>query len=184
MFTLDEVRGFAKELQIPCVIPLVKVTKAKLKPTEVYAALREKSKPSFLLESAIVGEKIARYSFLGGNPDKIIRIKDGILSVNGEESKLEGNPASALREVIGNCNVYKDNLPKFFGGLLGYFSYDTVRYFEDIGDSTKDDLDHDDARFMFIKDLVVFDHWRGEMQLVSNLIIDEESKIPTLSLTA
>lgn len=177
MFTLEEVLELTAELKIPCIVPMVKVKDAELKPTDIYAALREKSKYSFLLESAIVGEKIARYSFLGGNPEKIIRIKDGILSVNGEESALKGNPASGLRDFIGSYNVYKDNLPKFFGGLLGYFAYDTVRYFEDIGESTEDGLGHDDAVFMFVKDLVVFDHWRDEMLLISNLIIDDESKI-------
>ena len=177
MFTLDEVSKIASELETPCVVPLVKIKEARLKPTDVFAAFREKSKHSFLLESAIVGEKIARYSFLGGSPEKIIKIKNRKISANGEESDLKGNPVSVLRDFIGSYNVPKDGLPKFFGGLLGYFSYDTVRYFEDIGDSTTDDLGHDDATFMFVKDLVVFDHWRGEMQLISNLVIGDESKI-------
>jgi anthranilate synthase component 1 len=177
LFTVDEVRDLTAKLETPCIIPLVKVTEAKLRPTDVYAALREKSESSFLLESAIVGEKIARYSFLGGNPEKIISIKDGVLFVNGKESKLNGNPASALRDFIGTYSVYKDSLPKFFGGLLGYFAYDTARYFEDIDGSTKDDLGHDDARFMFVKDLVVFDHWRDEMLLISNLIIEDGTQI-------
>ncbi|MBU2560168.1 anthranilate synthase component I, partial [archaeon] len=161
----------------PCIIPLVRVKDAKLRPTDVYAAIKEKSKHSFLLESAIVGEKIARYSFLGGSPEKIIKIKDGKIAVNGNESELKGNPASALRDFIGDYNIHKDHLPKFFGGLLGYFAYDTVRYFEDIGEDTTDDLGHDDAAFMFVKELVVFDHWRSEMLLVSNLIIEDESRI-------
>jgi anthranilate synthase component 1 len=177
LLTLDEVRKLAGELETPCIIPLVRVRDAKLRPTDVYAAIREKSRNSFFLESAIVGEKIARYSFLGGSPEKIIKIKDGKIAVNGNTSELKGNPASALRDFIGDYNIHKDSLPKFFGGLLGYFAYDTARYFEDIGDSTKDDLGHDDAAFMFVKDLVVFDHWRGEMLLVSNMIIEDESRI-------
>ncbi len=181
MFTVEEVVELAAELTTPCIVPLVKVKDANVRPTDVYAALRESSEHSFLLESAIVGEKIARYSFLGGNPKKIIRIKDGILSVNGKESSLKGNPASGLRDLVEyyhtGYNVYKDGLPKFFGGLLGYFAYDIARYLEDIGLSTTDDLGHDDARFMLVEDLVVFDHWRDEMLLISNLIIDNESEI-------
>jgi anthranilate synthase component 1 len=84
---------------------------------------------------------------------------------------------SNLRGFLGSYNVYGDSLPKFFGGLLGYFAYDTVRYFEDIGEDTTDDLGHDDARFMFVKDLVVFDHWRSELLLISNLTIEDENEI-------
>lgn len=177
MFTVEKVRELVAELTTPCIIPLVKVKKADMMPIDIYAALREKSDHSFLLESAIIGEKIARYSFLGGKPEKIIIIKDGIMSVNGEESDLKDNPVSGLRDFVGGYSVYKDGMPKFFGGLLGYFSYDVVRYFEDIGTATADDLGHNDAVFMFVKDLVVFDHWRGEMLLISNLIIDSESEI-------
>ena len=177
MFTVEEVLELTAELKIPCIIPLVKVKDVELKPTDVYAALKEKSEHSFLLESAIIGEKIARYSFLGGNPEKIIRFGDGVLSVNGKESELKGNPVPELRDFIEGYSVYKNGLPKFFGGLLGYFAYDTVRCFEDIGLDTEDDLGHDDARFMFVKDLVVFDHWRDEVLLISNLIIEDESEI-------
>ena len=181
MFTVEEVVELAAELTTPCIVPLVKVKDANVRPTDVYAALRESSEHSFLLESAIVGEKIARYSFLGGNPEKIIRIKDGVLSIDGKESSLKGNPASGLRDFVEyyrtGYNVYKDGLPKFFGGLLGYFAYDVGRYFEDVGLSTTDDLGHDDARFMLVEDLVVFDHWRDEVLLISNLIIDNESEI-------
>jgi len=177
LFAVEEVLELAAELTTPCIVPLVKVKDADLKPTDIYAALRKKSEHTFLLESAIVGEKIARYSFLGGNPEKMLRIKDGVLSVDGRESSLKDSPASGLRDFIPKYNVYKDGLPKFFGGLLGYFAYDMARYFEDIGLSTTDDLGHDDARFMFVKDLVVFDHWRDEMLLISNLVIDNESEV-------
>ncbi|MEE9564790.1 MAG: anthranilate synthase component I family protein, partial [Candidatus Hydrothermarchaeaceae archaeon] len=177
MFTVEEVLELTAELKIPCIIPLVKVKDVELKPTDVYVALKEKSEHSFLLESAIIGEKIARYSFLGGNPEKIIRVGDGVLSVNGKESELKGNPVPELRDFIAGYSVYKNGLPKFFGGLLGYFAYDTVRCFEDIGLDTEDDLGHDDARFMFVKDLVVFDHWRDEVLLISNLIIKDENEI-------
>ncbi len=177
MLSLDDVSGIVKRLGAPSIIPLVKVKDMKLRPVDVYSTLREKSSQSFLLESAIVGEKIARYSFLGCDPEKIIRIKDGVLFVNGRKSDLKDGPISVLRDFISGYSVYSEGLPKFFGGLLGFFSYDIVRYFEDIGEDTSDDLGHDDARFMFVKDLVVFDHWRGEMLLISNMIIENDEEI-------
>ncbi|MDI6654785.1 MAG: hypothetical protein QME59_02750, partial [Candidatus Hydrothermarchaeota archaeon] len=168
-----EVYDAARRLGFPCVIPLIKVAKSlvKCKPTDVYAALRKSSKYSFLLESAIVGEKIARYSFLGSSPQKIIRLKDG--SINGSAVK---NPMKALGKIL-KYKTQKNKLPRFFGGLLGYFSYDMVRYFEDVGSAAKDDLKQNDAEFMFVKDLIVFDHWREEVLLISNLVLENEKKI-------
>lgn len=168
---LEEVYEAAKNLGFPCVIPLVKVAKFELKPTDVYAALREKSKYSFLLESAIVGEKIARYSFLGNSPQKIMRLKDG--GMNGRKVK---SPMKVLRKIL-KYKTQKNKLPTFSGGLLGYFSYDIVRYFEDVGSSAKDDLKHNDAEFMFVRDLIVFDHWRDEILLISNLLLESEKYI-------
>ncbi|MFH1774059.1 MAG: anthranilate synthase component I [Methanobacteriota archaeon] len=168
-----EVYEAARKLGFPCIIPLVKVAKSlvKCKPADVYAALRKSSKYSFLLESAIVGEKIARYSFLGSSPQKIIRLKDG--SINGSAVK---NPMKALRKIL-KYKTQRNKLPRFFGGLLGYFSYDMVRYFEDIGSAAKDDLKQNDAEFMFVKDLIVFDHWREEVLLISNLVLENEKNI-------
>ncbi len=168
---LEEVYEAAKNLGFPCVIPLVKVAKFELKPTDVYAALRKKSKYSFLLESAIVGEKIARYSFLGNSPQKIMRLKDG--RMNGRKVK---SPMKVLRKIL-KYKTQKNKLPRFSGGLLGYFSYDIVRYFEGIGSSAKDDLKHNDAEFMFVRDLIVFDHWREEILLISNLLLENEKGI-------
>jgi anthranilate synthase component 1 len=172
---LEEVYDIAEGLGFPCIIPLVKVKKKELRPTDVYASLRN-SDYSFLLESAIVGEKIARYSFLGNSPTGVIKVKNGMLSMNGTQRKVEA-PMEELRKVLSGYKVYRDRLPKFFGGLLGYFSYDIVRYFEDIGSSATDDLSQNDAEFMFVKDLIVFDHWRDEILLISNLIIEEEKVI-------
>ncbi len=68
-------------------------------------------------------------------------------------------------------------LPKFFGGLLGYFSYDMVRYLEEIGDSSRDELLQLDAQFFFVKDLFVFDHWRDEILLISNLLLENQEEV-------
>lgn len=174
---LEDVYGIAKELGYPCIIPLIKVLKRELSPTDVYATIREDAKYSFLLESAEIGEKIARYSFLGHNPEKIIKLKDGDLSINGSRIKFDGNPLAPLRSILSGYKIHKSKLPKFFGGLLGYFAYDIVRYFEDIGDSSPDDLKQNDAEFMLVKDLMVFDHWRDEILLISNLFIDGREDI-------
>lgn len=163
--TLDEVKDAADEMGYPCIIPLISVKEEAAAPVDVYGALREGSTHSFLLESAILGEKIARYSFLGRDPLEVIRIHG------------EADPMKVLRSTVPEYKVYKNRLPVFSGGLIGYFSYDIVRHFEDIGEDTVDDLGHKDAEFMFVKDLIVFDHWREEVLLISNLVLESEEDI-------
>lgn len=174
---LEEIYKEAERLGYPCIIPAIKVLKAEIDPASLYANIRKDTKHSFLLESAEIGEKIARYSFMGYDPMKIIRLKDNQLFINGEEKPYKENPLAPLRELLSGYKIYKDKLPKFHGGLLGYFSYDIIRYFEDIGNTSPDTLGQNDAEFMLVKDLIVFDHWRDEILLISNLIIDQEKAV-------
>ncbi len=162
---LKDIYKEAKNLGYPCIIPAIKVMKAEIDPTDLYANIRQDTKYSFLLESAEIGEKIARYSFIGYDPVKTVKLKDNILSINGTEKKVKETPLKSLRELLSGYKIYKDKLPKFHGGLLGYFSYDIIRYFEKIGDTCPDELRQNDAEFMLVKDLVVFDHWRDEILL-------------------
>jgi anthranilate synthase component 1 len=176
--TVEEMKKTASEVGFPCVIPLVRTIRNidKLSPTDVYFQLRKHKGHSFLLESAELGEKVARYSFIGRNPHQVIIIKNGILTIEGKAVETK-NPLMDLEKLISKYKVVGGRLPKFFGGLLGYFSYDMVRYFEDIGNAVRDDLEQDDAEFMFVKDLIAFDHWREEILLISNLLVEDESEV-------
>ncbi|NOZ83027.1 MAG: anthranilate synthase component I [Euryarchaeota archaeon] len=159
---------------MPELVPLVRrLPAANLSPAGVYSVLRER-KPAFLLESAIVGEKIARYSFIGCEPAEVIALKDGRLRMlrSGREERAE-NPLAPLRRYLKLRVSAQEKLPRFFGGLVGFLAYDAVRYFEDIGSSTEDDLQHEDALFMLAKDVVAFDHWREEVLLISSVIAEE-----------
>jgi anthranilate synthase component 1 len=176
-FSLERVYDIAEELGYPCIIPLVRVVRTELEPTDVYASLRKTSKLSFLLESAEIGEKIARYSFLGNSPEKLITLKDGVLNINGEEKSHVVEPMEELRKLLAGYRVYENRLPRFHGGLLGYFSYDLIRYIEKIGENVKDDLKHNDAEFMLVRDLITYDHWRDEVLLISNLMLQSEEEI-------
>ena len=73
---LEDIYKEAQKLGYPCIIPAIKILKEEIDPADLYANIRKKSKHSFLLESAEIGEKIARYSFMGYNPHKIIKIKN------------------------------------------------------------------------------------------------------------
>jgi anthranilate synthase component 1 len=176
--TVEKLRKTASDLGYPCIIPIVRALRnhGELLPTDVYFHLRKDGGHTFLLESAELGEKVARYSFVGSKPEKVIRIKNGEITVNCEKKRSD-DPLTYLANQISRYNVGGEKLPKFFGGLLGYFSYDSVRYFEDIGEFTGDDLNEADAEFIFVKNLCAFDHWRDEILIVSNMILESSDNI-------
>lgn len=171
--TLEEIKKTARKIGAPCIIPVVRIIRNEknLLPAQVYSIIQQKSSTSFLLESAELGEKVARYSFIGGDPHKLITLREGRVEINGKQIQVE-NPLKYLKNLLHSYKRVHTELPKFSGGLLGYFAYDMVRYFEDIGASAIDRLGQDDARFMLVKDLIAFDHWRDEILLISNIFLD------------
>lgn len=126
-------------------------------PLKCLAALRKKYQNCFLLESAIRGDlRLSRYSFIGFDPETTIEVKGNQLTINNQKSKTE-NPFEILQKY---ANKYKCN--SFFpysGGLVGYISYDSIRYLEEIPNTCKDDLKLPDMQFGLYTDGIVFDRF-------------------------
>jgi anthranilate synthase component 1 len=114
----------------------------------------------FLLESVIGGEKWARYSFLGTGAVAAWRLCDREQDVWSPESGWTrsgstDDPLAALQEVMPGRQVAElPGLPRFWGGAVGYFGYDLVRFFENLPKPTAAALDVPDALIMF-SDVVV-----------------------------
>ena len=133
---------------------------------------------AFLLESIEGGEKWARYSFLGSGPAKVFRCRDQYYEVwfDGqlEDSGQVEDPLNKLRDLM---SVYQpvevDGLPRFFGGAVGYLSYDMVRFIEDLPDSNPRQIDGWDASFMFTERLLIFDNMRQKVKLVCNVHLQD-----------
>lgn len=141
------------------------------------ASAGSRQKYSFLLESVEGGEQIGRYSFLSGEPMFVFRSRGGKGTIERPGSKKKeaanGNPLSVLREVMNRFQfVETGELPRFSGGAVGYFSYDTVRYFEPVPVRQKDDLKLPEAYFIFSETLVVFDHVKHTLKIVTHAHID------------
>jgi len=137
-------------------------------PAAAYGALRKGAEYSFLLESAEGAEKLARYSFIGANPEAVLSF-DGRLSITGKgalfslaKKYAKGNPVDALQSVMGHIKVCEQGGPAFFGGAVGFLSYDFVRRLENIPDKNKDPLSQPEALFMLFRDSVVVDHVEGK----------------------
>ena len=141
-------------------------------PASVFLKLRELS-PSFLLESIERGVDQSRYSFIGMGSSHTIQIRNGNFWCNGEKI---GQPNSQTEMMNLFRNVLND-LPSlnppiegipFSGGIVGFSSFDMVRYFEDlpIQDHKKGIMDPPDSSYVAPSTLLVFDHEMNTMALL------------------
>lgn len=132
---------------------------------------------AFLLESADGGEKIARYSFIGSNPFSGFKCRGSDVEIFNEKNvtRLHAtDPISELEKQIGKFKPVRiDGLPDFFGGAVGYTSYDSVRYVENLPDTTTDDLNLPDIYFMFYDVTIIFDHLNKTIKVVCAAYVDD-----------
>src|SRR6267378_4180038 len=143
-------------------IPVYDVFSADLlTPVSAYLRIAQGARHSFLLESVEGGEKIARYTFAGANPEEVFRYANGACVLESHDRIVweERDPVSFLRARMERFRPVRiPGLPPLVAGAIGYFSYDMVRLIERIPDTARDDVGMDDAVMMFYLGLVVFDH--------------------------
>jgi anthranilate synthase component I len=161
----DEYLTATSDQPKPLVIPLcAELPLPRCSPLDVFTATRKGS--GFLLESIDGSEKIARYSYIGINPACMITLGSDV-QVKGREPFVaiardpEGtNPVDQIRSILARFHYVNMKAPRFFGGMVGYFSYDIVHaLFSQVkrcGDTPVPP--NPDARFMLAKDCIVFDH--------------------------
>jgi anthranilate synthase component I len=171
--SVDEFRAKATQGNL---IPVYREIMADLE-TPVAAFLKlDRGDFSFLLESVEGGEKWARYCFLGGEPSIVFQSKGTRVEIsrNGHVEVQEGvDPLDALKQLMGEYHpVEVEGLPRFFGGAVGYLTFDMVRFFERLPDQTVDDLNVPDCMFMLTDTIVIFDHMLQKIKVVSNALVD------------
>jgi anthranilate synthase component 1 len=150
--------------------------------TPVTALMKISRRPyAFLLESVEGGEKWGRYTFLGADPQAVFRIRDGEVEVREDgcarRVRPEGNPLASLKDFMSRYHpVFPPGLPRFFGGAVGYLSYDMVRHFEKKLARTRAHVPGmDDAVFLLTGSLLVFDNVRHTIKVVLCVRIPEGS---------
>jgi anthranilate synthase component 1 len=134
---------------------------------------------AFLLESVEGGDRIGRYSFLGGNPFLVLKTKGRQVEIRTAEGTQtrdladDEDPLSVLKEQLGAFRFVPDpDLPPFCGGAVGYIGYDTVRFFERLPDQTADDRELPDCYFVFTDTLLIFDRVRDRIRVLCNARVD------------
>ncbi|HEY9544707.1 MAG TPA: anthranilate synthase component I [Solimonas sp.] len=153
--------------------------------TPVGAYLKLAHKPySFLLESMVGGEQWGRYSFIGLPSREVLRVRGTMLTVERDGETIESanldDPMPWIREYAARHRVRPEpSLPRFSGGLVGYFGYDCVRYFEPkLAKTVKHDpLGVPDILLMRAEELVVFDNLRATLTIVTHAAIDDAADI-------
>jgi len=150
-------------------------------PVSAYYKIAAKAKYSFLLESVEGEEKVARYSFLAKDPELILEMKAGRLSLTSfakgkmkkEVISVEGDPLNHIRKIIKKYKfVQLDSLPRFCGGLVGFLSYDIVRSFEKLPQNTKDDLKLPDCLLVQANNIIIFDHLNHNIKILNCVAIN------------
>lgn len=168
--SLNEARRLAREYDV---VPLYAEFIGDLE-TPISAALKFADEENvFLLESAEAAERFGRYSFLGFDPKRTLSYRDGLYTVvdaDGVREVAAKDPFRGLAEIVGQKSVAPlPNLPAFVGGAVGYFSYDAVRYVEKLPAelAPPDELRVPEAYFAVTETLIVFDHLRHKVLVIS-----------------
>ena len=158
--TLEEVRKQAKDGNL---VPIYREIIADLE-TPVSAFLKiNRGGYSFLLESVEGGERLARYSFIGTEPYRVLTIK-------GEDKT---DPLPLIAEELDKYKMVPVNgLPKFCGGAVGYLSYETVTRFEELPSPDRDPLGLPESLFMFVDTVLIFDHVTHKIKVLSHVHLD------------
>ena len=133
----------------------------------------------FLLESAESSESVGRYSFIGSGPRAVIEARGTKVKVTegGKSREFEsgsGDPLQDLEDFMAKYQPVADpGLPLFYGGAVGYLSYDAVRYFEPgMPAPPPDQLGLPDMVFMVTDTVVIFDHRLRKLLIVANVMTD------------
>ncbi len=152
-------------------------------PVLAYKKLGQNSM-SFLLESVEGGEKWGRYSFLGLHPSLVVKVRGNTVTVRdkrGEEAYEQvADPFEIIRQVLSRYRaVSLPDLPRFYGGLVGYLSYDMVRYIERLP-VLSEDGGIPEAILMLTDHLLIFDNVRHTIKVVALVQIDPEASLESL----
>ena len=154
-------------------IPLMAEAFADLEtPLSLYLKLAGGAKHSFLLESVVGGERFGRYSFIGLPARTLLRtrgFKTEVVTSGQVVEAFEGNPLDFIEAYQKRFKVaLRPGMPRFCGGLAGYFGYDAVRYIEPklAGTWKEGGIDTPDILLLQCEELAVIDNLSGRLYLI------------------
>lgn len=176
--TLEEVKELGKEY--PVVPVYQEILSDEITPICLLRKLKNASKYCYLLESVEHQESWGRYTFLGYDPILDITAMNQVVTIEDvknqkKESYENTNPSDMIRDIMKQYKSPKiDSLPSFTGGLVGYFSYDFIKYSEPkLRLDAKDEEGFLDVDLMLFDKVIVFDNLKQKIILIANIFTDQ-----------
>ena len=127
---------------------------SKLNAFEVYNLFKDE-RDTILLDSSKEDKNLSKYSFIGINPFLKFEVNNEKGYIN--DNIVEGDPFNILENLILKYkNDIQDELP-LLSGCMGYISYDAGRLLEELPNTSKEDFNIPDMRFIFYKNIIIFD---------------------------
>lgn len=170
----EVIKSLARGYQV---IPLsMEIYGDMLTPIGVLRTLKTVSSQCFLLESVEDSQKWGRYTFLGYDPKMEVTCTDGTVTIRMAEGTVNSrseDPGIVIEELLREYRSPKlPGMPPFTGGLVGYFSYDYVKYVEKNLTLDAEDAEgfHDVDMVLFDK-VIAFDHLKQKIILIVNIRI-------------
>ena len=156
-------------------IPVSRTVLADIRtPIEVLRTLMGVDSHCYILESVENRQRWGRYTFLGFDPILDIVCSDGRTEIRekGDTKVHEGDPTEVIREVVSRFRSPRiEGMPPFTGGLVGYFSYDYIKYAEpSLRIDARDDEGFEDADLMLFDKVIAFDNFRQTITVIVNMI--------------
>ena len=167
------------------VVPVFeRITADLLTPVLAFLKIRSTGSNHFLLESVEGIGRLARYSFIGKNPRKVFYNYDKKLTIveNGQKTELEKDIFEFISEEISKFNQPKINdLPDFSGGIVGYLGYENIGLIENVIKFTDNcELDTPDSFFGIYNTLIIFDHYKHQLIILTNVLIEKNKDLKSL----
>lgn len=171
--SIDEVKEYAKLGEYKIAPVSIEILSDIKTPIEVLRILKNQSDHCYLLESAVADQNWGRYTFLGYKPTLEITCVNGNMKIGERQFKTD-NPSEEIRKLLADYKSVKvEGLPSFTGGLVGYFSYDYLKYSEpSLRLDANDTENFNDVDLMLFDKVIAFDNVRQKIILIKNISLE------------
>ncbi len=176
--TLEQVKDLAGQGNLT---PIYREILADLEtPVSAFLKVCRDEPNSFLLESVEGGNRLGRYSFMGSDPFLVLRLDNGTAyaRLNGYKQTIQfSDPLEVINSYLKSYQLVEapglsNELPRFYGGAVGYLGYEVVGYFEKLPKQQRNPVGVPESIFVFVDTIVVFDHLKRKLKLVSHVHLD------------
>ena len=181
----EQFKELSKEYNL---IPVYEIITADLlTPVLAYLKIRKNDQQSFLLESVEGSANMARYSFIGREPEKIFFNK-GIEVTEFTNGSSKKTNLSIFEYVRNELKKYKqpkiEGLPDFTGGIVGYLGFENIALVEKVIKFSTESFNNPDSILGIYNTILAFDHFKHQIILISNVKIDDNTELEKTYLEA